>query len=447
MRLIPNLKRVSWRDLATSIAPFALALVLVSVAAVHYLRPAPPTRLAIAGGPAGSSFRNAAERYAKILARNGVRLDTVATEGSQDNLRRLLDERSGVDVGFVQGGLAEGDAAERLVSLGSLFFEPVFVFYRSAVPARTLSELRGRRVAVGPQGSGTRTLALALLKANGLEPGKGLRAVDLGGAQAVSALLARRVDAVFMMSDSSVPADVIALEHAPEVRLFDVVQTDAYLRRFRYLSRIDLGPGSFDLGANIPRAPLTLLAPTVELIARPGLHPALSDLLIEAAQEVHGRAGLLHRANEFPAPLDHEYPISEDAARYYKSGKALSYRLLPFWLASIVDRVFVVIVPAILVLVPALRLIPSLYNWRIHARIHRRYAELIAVERVSLTGVSLRELQRLRDRVEEIDRAVINLKVPASFASQVYGLREHIEFVRARLAAALRSAGEAAAQA
>ena len=442
MRVVASLKRISWRDLFTTIAPFAIAFVIVMAVAVRFLQPAPPTRLSIAGGPEGSAFHRAAERYQKILARNGVKLDILATEGSQDNLKRLLADGSRVDVGFVQGGLAAAGDADRLVSLGSLFYEPLYIFTRGPGGVKNLAELRGKRISIGPVGSGTRALAQALLKANGLDaPGAAILS-DLSGKDALAALLARRIDAGFFMSDSAGPDEIRALLHAPELRLFDVVQTDAYLRRFRFLSRLDLGAGTFDLGANIPAAPLTLLAPTVELVARPGLHPALSDLLIESAREVHGHAGLLRSAGEFPAPLEHEYPISDDAARYYKSGKSFSYRHLPFWLATIVDRIVVVLIPALILLIPALRLIPAIYSWRVRRRIHRRYAELMALERLTLAADTEEQRQPLRQRLEEIDKAVITLKIPAAFADQVYVLREHIKFVRERLASGAPAAAQ-----
>jgi len=437
MRLLAALRAVSWRDLAVSVAPFALALVLAVAVTLRFLQPAPPTHLVISAGPPGSAFEHAAQQYQRILARNGVTLQILASEGSQDNLHRLADDAGAADIGFVQGGLADavpaGPGREGLVSLGSLFYEPLYIFYRGAGPIPTLAALQGRRIALGPEGSGTRALALAVLKANGVAAPAKVAWAGLGGAAMVQALLQGRIEAAFVMSDSSAPDQVRALLHAPGIRLFNVTQADAYRRRFRYLGTLELGPGSFDLGRNLPAAPLTLLAPTVELVARAGLHPALSDLLIETAREVHGRGGLLHATGEFPAPLDHEYPISEDASRFYKSGKSLSYRLLPFWLASLVDRVIVVLVPALLVLIPALRLIPGVYAWRIRRRIHRRYAELMALERRTLQPLDDAQRQGLRERLEEIDKSVIDLKIPAAFADQVYVLREHIGFVRARL--------------
>jgi len=435
MQVKDVLRVVSWRDLVTTSAPLLVAVAGAVLIGVHFLKPAPPTSLTIVSGPDGSAFRRAALRYQNILARSGVTLRILPSEGSQDNLRQLTSPDVDVDIGLVQGGLAGSAQIDDLVSLGSLFYEPLFIFYRAPAPLQRLAELRGKRIALGPEGSGTHALALALLKANGVAPAIPSAHTSLGGVAAAQALMAGRIDAAFMMSDSSATENVTALLHAPGVRLFSVTQTDAYERRFRYLGKLDLGPGTFDLGANIPAAPVTLLAPTVELVARSGLHPALSDLLIEAAREVHGHAGLLHTAGEFPAPLEHEFAISGDAARYYKSGKGFSYRYLPFWLATIVDRIVVVLIPALILLIPALRLIPFLYSWRVRRRIHGRYAQLMALERETLAATTEQERQPLRSRLEEIDKGVINLKIPSAFADQVYVLREHIKFVRERLAA------------
>jgi hypothetical protein len=235
------------------------------------------------------------------------------------------------------------------------------------------------------------------------------------------------------MGDSLVSGAFRKLLGAPGVRLLDFAQADGYVRRFRYLSKLELPAGSLDLGRNLPEKTLALIAPTVELVARADLHPALSDLLIEAAREVHGRGGLLQRAGEFPAPLEHEYSISDDAARFYKSGKGFLYRHLPFWLASLGDRTMVVLVPIIVLLIPALRIVPWLYRWRIRARIFRRYGELMAVERALLSQAAPEEQEKLRKRVDEIEKSVIGVKIPSSFADELYVLRAHIHFVRNRL--------------
>ncbi|TMH68337.1 MAG: C4-dicarboxylate ABC transporter substrate-binding protein, partial [Betaproteobacteria bacterium] len=299
---------------------------------------------------------------------------------------------------------------------------------------KLLSELSGRRIAIGREGSGARVLAETLLKANGIEAGGKSKLVDLEGKAAQEALVKGEVDAAFIMGDSATPATMRELIHTESIRLFDFVQADAYVGRFRYLTKLALPPGSLDLGKNTPPQTLTMVAPTVELLARPGLHPALSDMLIQAAQEVHGRATLLQRAGEFPAPLEHEYRVSEDATRYYTSGKGFAYKHLPFWLASLVDRIVIVLVPLAVILIPGAKLVPWLYKWRVNARIYRRYGELMALERVAFGQTTPEQRADLLKRLDEIERRIITGKLPASVAEQLYVLRQHIQFVRSQIA-------------
>jgi len=429
-----KIPRISWRNLAVSIGPLVLLLAATFWITLHFVHPAPPTTISISAGPEGSSFAGIAERYRKILARQGVTLKVLPSHGSLDNLQRLGDPKVAVDIGFVQGGLAGLGNTGDLVSLGSVFYVPVFVFYRSPQPITRLSELGGKRISIGREGSGTRALAEILLKANGVEPKEPTTLLDFEGKAAEDALAGGKVDAVFIMGDSATFRVMRELIATSGVRLFDFQQGDAYMRRFRYLSKLDIPAGSLDLGKNLPAQTLTLVAPTVELVARSELHPALSDMLIEAAREVHGRSGLFQKAGEFPAPLEHEYPVSDDAHRYYKSGKTFAYKHLPFWLASLVDRIVVVLVPLAVLLIPGMKVVPWLYRWRMNQRIYRRYAELMALERAAFSQTTSQEQAELLRRLDKIEERVITLNLPGSFADQVYILRQHITFVRNRIA-------------
>jgi hypothetical protein len=217
-----------------------------------------------------------------------------------------------------------------------------------------------------------------------------------------------------------------------DIQLLSFAQADGYVRRIRYLNKLELPEGSIDLGKNIPAHDVNLIGPTVELLARENLHPALSDLLLETAREVHGNASLLQRRGEFPAPLEHDFRISPEAIRYYKSGKSFFYRHLPFWLASLVNRLLAVVLPLIVVLVPGLRTIPALFRWRIKLRLYRWYRALLLVER-DLVVQPTEKREELLSRLDDIERAANKMKVPASFADQFYALRGHISFVRDRL--------------
>ena len=295
-----------------------------------------------------------------------------------------------------------------------------------------LSELKGKRLAIGPEGSGTRALALKLLKGNEID-GSSATLVDLAGEEAARALQAGTVDAAFLMGDSATPKVMRSMREIPGVQLLSFRQSAGYVRRFRFLSRLTLPEGALDLGKNYPPRPVELVGPTVELVARRDLHPALSDLLISAARVVHGPPGLFRDAGEFPAPLERDFPLSPDAERYYKSGGQFLYKRLPFWLASLVDRMVVVMVPLLVLIVPATRMAPALYRWRVRSRIYRWYGALMAIERDLLANPAPDQREQLLRRLDEIEDAINGMKMPVSYADQLYVLREHVTMVRHRL--------------
>ena len=408
-----------------------IAVIAIGVFLFFYL--APPNTIIMTSGPKGSTFERYAEKYAKILQREGVTLKILTSEGSVENIKRLADPASKINVGFVQGGVKRDINTDKLVSLGSVSYMPIFVFYRSGSHMERLSQLAGQRVAVGEVGSGSHTLSLVLLAANGIEPGGPTKLLEMDSDEAAKAILSGKVDAVFLMGDS-VSTDLIRqLLHSDGIRLFDFTQADAFARRIAYLNKITLPKGSIDFGKGTPAHDIFLLAPTVELIAREDLHPALSDLLLEAATEVHSGPGLFRSKGEFPTPIEQEIRISNDASRFYKSGKSFFYRYLPFWLASLVSRIVVVLVPMIVLLLPGMRLIPAIYRWRFRSRIFKWYRAMLEIERDLLTELPPDKRKELHEKLDNIEAEVHKMKVPASFADQFYALRGHITFVHARL--------------
>jgi hypothetical protein len=255
----------------------------------------------------------------------------------------------------------------------------------------------------------------------------------LDGGDAARALLAGVVDAVFLMGDTTSGAVMRQLELTPGIQLFDFTQADGYTRRISYVNKLELPQGSIDFVRNIPAHDVNLIGPTVELLARPNLHPALSDLLLDAAHEAHGVPGLFKRRGEFPVLIQHDFPISPDAIRYFKSGKKLFYGSLPFWLASLVSRIVVVFVPLVVLMIPALRVIPALFKWRMQMRINRWYRELLALERSRSAEGTPADQEKLMARLARIESEVNKMKIPTSFAGQFYDLRGNIQFVRSRL--------------
>jgi TRAP-type uncharacterized transport system substrate-binding protein len=428
-------RSVSWRDFFTVAVPVGLVVVAAIWLAVRLVHQAPPTFIRMLSGPDGSSYRTMAERYQKIIEKHGVKVVLVPSLGALDNLHRLVDRHTAVDVGFVQGGLAEDADITGLESLGTVLTQPMTIYYRGAETIDRLSQLRGKRVAIGPEGSGTRALALKMLKANDLDAAA-LTTTPAAGEEAVRALAAGELDAGFFMGDSVTPKVLRSLREAAGVRLMSFRQADGYVRRLKFLRRLTLPEGAMDLGKDYPPETVELVGPAVELVARADLHPALSDLLISAAREVHGGAGMYRAAGEYPAPLAHEFPISDDAERYYKSGGQFLYKTLPFWLASLVDRVLVVVLPLLVIVVPATRVAPSLYRWRVRSRIYRWYGALMAIEREMKADRTHARGAEIAKHLDEIERAVTELRTPPSFGDQLYVLRDHVASVRRRLAGA-----------
>ena len=404
-------------------------------AALMFMNFTAPDALTLASGPKGSVFERNAEKYKAILARQGVTVKVLPSDGSIDNLKKLSNPDGAVDVGFVLGGEVNGSDISKLVSLGSVSYQPLLIFYRGE-PKKLLSDFAGQRLDIGAVGSGTHSLALALLKFNGIEPNGATTLVDGGSTDLVAALMQSQVDAIFVMGDSTSSELLRKLLRTPGIRLFNVTQAEGYTRRINYLNKLVLPKGSLDFGKDIPAEDTGLVGPTVELIARENLHPALSDLLLEAAREVHGTPGLFKKRAEFPTPQEHEFRISSDATRYYTSGKSFLYRTFPFGIASVITRIVAFVVPLALLLIPALKLAPAIYRWRIESRIHRWYRALLDLERDAFNPLAdHKRRDALLRHLDDIEEKVSKIVVPASFGDLFYGLRGHICFVRSTLLA------------
>jgi hypothetical protein len=422
--------------LATAVMLFLIALGAAAVAWVWLS--APPRTLTITSGPAGSSFQRYAESYQKALAEDGITLKIEPSGGSRDNLQRLQTNGSAVDLGFVQGGLVGEKAPAGVVSLGSIAYQPLWIFYRGPTKIARLSELAGKRLGIGSPGSGVEAFARALLGANGIT-GSPTTFVEQPTEAAAKAFDAGQLDALFMMGDSAPVQLVRAFLRTPDIQVYSFTQADAYLRRLSALNlnKIVVPQGGFDLGQNLPAQDVILLGPGVELLAREGLNSAVTDLLLEIAQKIHGRAGLFAKRGEFPAPLEREFPLSDDAVRYYKSGQSLTYKLVDsFWAANLINRLLVAIVPFFFVLIPAMRFLPVAYRWSVQIRFYRCYRPLMQLEREAQGALSPELGAELLERLAAIEVDVGKLKVPASFASQFYDLRAHVNYVRTRLQAA-----------
>jgi hypothetical protein len=418
---------------AAAFASIVLIIIVAIFAAVWFYHATPPKNITITSGPEGSLFYKTAEKYAAILARNKIKLKIIPSHGSLENLKRLNDPSFNVDIGFVQAGLVRDQNIDKLVSLGSIFYQPLLIFYRDTLLMDMLSQMKGKRLAIGPSGSGSNVLSLALLSLNRIEPGGTTTLLELDSEEAAKNLIEGKIDAAFLMGDGASIKIMLTLIKTPGIKLFSFAQADGYIRRFTYLNKFEIPRGLADFEKDIPPQNISLIGPTVELVARADLHPLLSDLLLGAAAEIHGRSNIFQRQGEFPAPLEHEFRISEDANRFYKYGKSFLYRYLPFLLASLANRILALFVPIFVILIPGLRIINAVYQWRMKMRIFRWYGKLLALEGDILSNKAPDNQGELLRRLNYIEQTVYKTKMPASFAERFYILRGHIGFVRKQI--------------
>jgi len=425
-----RISEISTRELLIIGIPTLLIGLIVFALAYHYVMPAPARTLVMTTGMAGGSSEAFGERYRRFLARDQVHVDLRPSEGSVENLKRLTDRATGVDVGFVMGGSGSG-AETKLVSLGAICYMPFWVFYRGDRTYDDLSELKGKRISIGPEGSSVRKFALDLLKAShAADPPTVL--LDLTITAGVQALTDGQVDAVIIFST----ADNVLVQknlYAPGIKLMNFSQAEAYSRLFPALSHVILPKGILDLEKKIPPSDIHLLSPTVNLIARDSLHPAFIYLLLEAAVEIHGSSGWLQRAGEFPSPKSQDIPLSGEAERFYKSGRPFLLSYLPFWGAIYVERGIQIVLPVVLVVFPLLRIIPWLYTWRNRSKFYRWYGELEYLESEVTDHPQPERIPDYRARLDRIENAVNKVNVPLAFYDEIFTLREHIDFVRGKI--------------
>jgi TRAP transporter TAXI family solute receptor len=428
---------LSIRDMLVSAGPLALLAVALLVLAYWWLDPNPPKRVTLATGPAQSAYAEFGKRYAKALSANGIEVVLLESEGSSANLQLLQSGKA--DLGFVQGGSGDSAANEEsgIESLGSLFVEPVWLFYRESVARKitttavlsSLTQLQGMRLNVGTAGSGVPNLIDKLLEINRIEK-TNMRLSQLAQTPATVAFLAGELDAVVF---ASAPESLMVqmLLQTPGVKLMNFAQSEAYSRRLPFLTPAVLPRGVVDLAADVPARDVRLLASTTALLARDSTHPALVQLFSDASLSLHGGAGWFNRAREFPNTRTSEFPIAAQAERTIRSGAPLLQRYLPFWMANLVERMWLALGIIIAVLLPLSRIVPPVYEFRIRSRVFRWYGQLREIEnrlaaQTDDAPTLMKELDTLESRVEKIT-------VPLSHADELYALRNHIQLVRKKL--------------
>ena len=422
------------RDALKIYVPTLALLVAVGLVLWHLMAPPPPHDLVIASGPADGAYAAYAERYRKALAESGLNLEVLHTSGSIENQRLLLNNTA--DVAFIQGGTVvadpdTGNPPDGIEALAAVYYEPLWVFVRGIQKPEKLSQLAGKRIAIGSEGSGTRSLALALLAASGIHPDDKSKTIllPLAGADATQGLLDGTVDAAFFVT-GKISTAMQRLIDFPNVHLMDFVQADAYSHQFASLSSLTLPRGSLDLVRDIPGQPMSLIASAAQLVARDDINPALVDALLEAAQKIHRQGGLFERPGTFPSRDFVDLPMSAEAVRYFRSGPSIARRYLPFWVASVVERALILLLPLLTLMIPLMKFAPMAYRWQVSRRILRWYRRLRAIEAETRTDINAQRRQELIKELDDVQTQVGHTIVPSSYTQSLYELRLHIDLVR-----------------
>jgi TRAP transporter TAXI family solute receptor len=422
--------RWAWREQLAVIAPAVVLAIVAFVVAFQWVKPAPPSAVVIATGRSDGAYHHFAQQYRERLARERITLEIRETSGSVENIRLLEDPTSGVDIAFVQGGTGVAAKTDGLVSLASLYFEPLWVFSRTAPGPSDLRAMRGHRLAVGPDGSGTRAVVQTLLAENGITEATA-RFSPLTGIDAVLALRRGEVDTVFLIASAD-SATVKEMLRSPRIDLLSFPRADAYAKRFPFLTKLVLPAGGLSLEANLPARDTVLVAPAATLVVRRDFHPALVDLLLVTAAGVHARRGLFEVPQQFPSPDHLDFPLMDEAQRYHRSGPPFLARFLPFWAATLVDRIKVLVLP-LLVLVPLARMLFPAYRWRVRSKINKKYRDVVDVDQALTPRLTAAECDALLDRLDHIEDAVRALRLPLGYADAHYHLRLHLDLVRAKV--------------
>lgn len=432
-----DIRHLTWRHALRIGVPLLLIILAAFYVTSRFVKPAPPDHLVMSTGAAGGAYQRYARLYQAFLAKNGVTLELKPSEGAVENLARLT--AGSVDAGFVQGGLgppipvdSDDDTSSSIASLGAMYLEPVWVFARTGEkPLEQVRDLAGHRIAVGAPGSGTNTLAVLLLGAIGVDPSNATF-LPLTGEDASAALVRGDVDAAVFIVGVSAPM-IGDLIRRPDIAIVNFVHAQALARQHPFMVPLTVPRGLIDVKDDLPNRDISTVAVTANLLVRSDLHPALMYLLLDAASEIHGRQSLLADAHTFPNPARQEFPVANEAERFYKSGKPFLQRYLPFWVANLADRMLVFLIPLVAVLLPTLRFLPDIYAYKPKARIAALYEKLRTLERDVAATPDPALVADYIARLDRIEAEVIECKLPAWFVQETYALRAAIDLVRERL--------------
>ncbi len=448
-RLIAAL--IPLKEFTLTAGPFVLIALGLLALATWKLDPTPPRQMTLATGAKDSAYELFGKRYQERMRREGIRVTLVPSKGSNDNLTML--QAGQVDAGFMQFGRdedadlpSENTPAPTLLSLGNLFQEQIWIFYREPAapsgPARRwhptaapdidrLVQMIDWRIAIDQPDSSSHQVMKRLFANSGHARPKALMEVppDRSIPMLLYPTAQERVDAVALVAP---PEDsyVQMLLRTPGVKLFDFGQAEAYEHRLPQISPVTLHRGVVDPNLDLPPRDIHLLAVNSSLVVRETTHPALQQLLTLAARQIHGMTNWFHHRGEYPQARSGEFPLSEEAARVYQGNRSLP-GWLPFWARYLLDRMWLAVLSIAALLIPLARVVPPLYTFRVRSRVFRWYGNLLEIE--TQLNKNRRKPAELITELDEIERSISEVLVPLSYADELYTLRSHVGALKDRI--------------
>ena len=423
----------SWKDLKSFLQetwPALTVLFVILVIALWVADPAPPRHVWMATGPAGSSNEVLGKKYAAYFAARGITLHLVATEGSVENGHRLQDPQDKVMAGFVMAG-AVAPHAKGIQTLGSINYQPLWCFYRSATPLSMLQRehlILDSRVNIGTLQSGTHLLTEKFLELNGFD-GDRSQFKQYPDEQAVEMLRAGKLDSMCIVDAYESP-NVQKLLKIPDFQLSEFERAEAYARLVPAIERVSIPEGALNLITNRPDKPSELIATTTEILIDERLHPAIQTLFLMAARDINGRESFFSNEGQFPAFMDSTQHRSKEAEIFYEKGTPLLMEVLPFWLAEFIRRLVVTLLPFFAVAYPVIRSMPNYHKNRVRGKINRMYGALKFFEQSLVSAYDPGQKMAYLAQLDAMERDALGMKVPKSVASDYYTLRSSIDFVR-----------------
>ena len=427
-----------WNDFTQFLAeawPILAVLFLGLIAIWLYADPPPPRHVLMATGQPGGSYDTLGKKYAAFFEKKGITLELLPTKGAEENIAHLVDRKDPVQAAFVQAGAFNPHSVKGVQSLGTISYDPIWLFYRGPrVDTTNYMEVKARshyflnsRISVGEKGSGTHAQAMQILKVNGFE--EGVNFLYLSGSKSVEALQKGEIDAAFIVDAYEAP-NVQTLLKDPSLHLSAFPRAEAYSRLYPYMQILSVPTGGFSLERNFPSRDIKLMASTTNLLIDDRMHPALQFLFLEAAREINGKSTFFSSHGEFPSFKHTGLSESPVALHYEKNGSPLLMTYLPFWLAELVNRLIFVLLPFCALAYPVLLTLPGYRNKRMRRKIDQMYGVLKTYEQELTINFKPDTKDEYLKKLDLLEYQALQLKVSKSMSGDYYALRTSIDYVR-----------------